>query len=111
MLLNELFTAAEIRCWQELFTDDLRKFSLLDFLKLGYIVVPVKMYPIAEKSFTSRLENLEIFLNLSKVVLRDSEEAVLMKGLNVSVKNPQSGVDMVSAVASVVSKCPQTVDM
>jgi hypothetical protein len=50
----------------------------------------------------------KFILILSKYVLTDTEEAVLMKGFNFLVTNPHSNLDMACAVESVVSKLPQT---
>jgi hypothetical protein len=47
-------------------------------------------------------------LNLSKHVLTDSEEAVLMKGLIFPVTYPHFNLDMACAVESVVSKLSRT---
>lgn len=44
----------------------------------------------------------KIILNLLRHVLTDSEEAVLMKGLNYAIGNPHSNLDMTCAVESVV---------
>jgi hypothetical protein len=41
-----------------------------------------------------------------KYVLTDSEEAVLMKGLNFSVTYPHSNLDMVCAVEPVFPRLP-----
>jgi hypothetical protein len=50
-------------------------------------------------------------LNISEYVLTDSEESVLLKGLNFALANPHSNLDMACAVESVVSKLPQTLGM
>jgi hypothetical protein len=60
---------------------------------------------------TSASDSKKFILNLSKHVLTDSEEAVLMKGMTFSVANPHSNLDMACAVESVVSKLPQTLGM
>jgi hypothetical protein len=44
----------------------------------------------------------KIILNLLRHVLIDSEVAVLMKGLNYTIGNPHSNLDMTCAVESVV---------
>jgi hypothetical protein len=49
--------------------------------------------------------------NISKHVLTDSEEAVLMNGSNLSVMNPYSNLDMACDVECTVSKLPQTLGM
>jgi hypothetical protein len=53
---------------------------------------------------TPASDSKKFIRNLSRHVLTDSEEAVLMKGLNFSVTNPHSNLDMAYAVKSVVSK-------
>jgi hypothetical protein len=50
-------------------------------------------------------------LCLSEYVLTDSEESVLLKGLNFAIANPHSNLDMACAVESVVSKLPHTLRM
>jgi hypothetical protein len=47
---------------------------------------------------TALIESKKFVLSLSKHVLTDSEEAVLQKGLNFSVRYPQSNQDMACAV-------------
>jgi hypothetical protein len=54
---------------------------------------------------------MKFILNLSKHVLTDSEEAVLMRGLNFLTTNPQSNLYMACVVESVVLKLPQTLGM
>jgi hypothetical protein len=56
----------------------------------------------------SASDSRKFILNLSKHVLTDSEEAVLMKGLNFSVAKPRSNLDMACAMESVASELPQT---
>jgi hypothetical protein len=46
-----------------------------------------------------------------KHILTDSEEAVLIRSLNVSVTYSHQNLDVACAVESVVSKHPQTLDM
>jgi hypothetical protein len=53
----------------------------------------------------------EFILNLSEHILTDSEEVVLMKGLNFSVTYSHTNLDMACAVKSVVSKLPQILGM
>jgi hypothetical protein len=48
---------------------------------------------------------------LSEQFLSNSEEAVLIKGLNFSVTYPHSNLDMACATESVVSKLSQTLGM
>jgi hypothetical protein len=74
------------------------KFSLLSNQQNRVLSTPAS----ASKKF---------IINLSKYVLTDSEEAVLMKGLNFLVTNPHSNLHMACAVESVVSKLPQTLGM
>jgi hypothetical protein len=57
---------------------------------------------------TSASDSKKCIRNLSKQILSDSEEAVLMKCLNLSITNSHSNMDMACFVQSVVSKCPQT---
>jgi hypothetical protein len=49
-------------------------------------------------SSTSASDSKKFILNLSKHVLIDSEEAVLMKGLNFSLVKSHSNLDMACAV-------------
>jgi hypothetical protein len=56
-------------------------------------------------------DSKKFILNLSKHVLTDLEEAVLQKGLNFSVRNPHSNLDIACAVESVIPKLPRTLDM
>jgi hypothetical protein len=63
------------------------------------------------KSF---LPQLRILTNLTLIfpnVLTDSDEAVLVKGLNFSVMNPHSYLDLACAVESIVLKLPQSLGM
>jgi hypothetical protein len=54
---------------------------------------------------------MKFILNLSRHVLTDYEEAVLLNGLNFMVTNPHSNLDMACAMESVVLKLPQTLGM
>jgi hypothetical protein len=56
---------------------------------------------------TPASESKKFIPNLSKHVLKDSEEAVLMKGFNFLVTNPLSNQEMACTVESTVSKLPQ----
>jgi hypothetical protein len=59
--------------------------------------------------FVHRLSSAKKFiLNLSKCALTESEEAIVMKGLNFAVTRSHLNLDMAYAVESVVSKLPQT---
>jgi hypothetical protein len=53
----------------------------------------------------------KFILNLSEHILTDSEEAILMKGLNFFITHPHFNLDMACAVKSVVSRLPQTLDV
>jgi hypothetical protein len=50
-------------------------------------------------------------INLTKHVLADSEEAILMMGLNSSVGSPRCNLDMAHAVELVVLELPQILVM
>jgi hypothetical protein len=56
-------------------------------------------------------DSKKFILNLSKHIFTDSEEAVLVKGLNFLVIYPLSSLDMASVMESVVSQLPQTLRM
>jgi hypothetical protein len=76
----------------------IRKFSML---KNQHDKVRSTPVPVSKK----------FVLNLSEYVLTDSEESVLLKGLNFALANPVSNLDMACAVESVVSKLQQTLGM
>jgi hypothetical protein len=61
--------------------------------------------------FSLASDSEKLNLNLSKHVLTDFDEAVLMKGFKFSVMNPHSYLDLVFAVESVVLKLPRTLGM
>jgi hypothetical protein len=62
-------------------------------------------WPYDQNSLSSApiLDSKKCILNLSKHILTDAEEAVLIQGLNFLVMHPHSSLQMACAVVSVVS--------
>lgn len=54
--------------------------------------------------YTSASDSKKSILDLLEYAVTDSEETVLMKGLSLAVVNPHSNLDVLFAVAWVVSK-------